>query len=75
MAYPCLRGDDLTSKDDFVEAFEKKVGAHPETFKTNPAGFAAELNKDASLRRLFREAVAEATEDGNVAAGMGCLFP
>jgi hypothetical protein len=69
-----LRGDDLSTKDDFAEAFQKKVGKHPRDFKTNPAGLAEALNSDNELRRLFHEAVKEATEGENATAGMGLLF-
>ena len=60
--------------------FEQCDGAHPDTYLDKPKEFAAILNgsgdANRKLRRLFREAVAEAepTTEEAAAAGLGNLF-
>jgi len=67
----------MTAKEEFVKAFESKVGKRPQEFKGSVKEFCKVLNEDAELREMFRDAVAEAkkgTLEEQTAQGLAQLF-
>lgn len=63
----------MIKKNEFSKIFEIKTGTLPETLKDTPKTLAAVLNKFPELKKLFREAVAEAKEASG--SGLNLLFP
>ena len=51
----------MTAKDDFVEEFIRIVDKHPNDFKNNPIAISAILNGYPILKKLWDQAVLEAT--------------
>ena len=67
----------MSAKDVFEDAVKTATGKELSAFKDKPKELADELNKDRTLKAMFRTAVAEANEESPedaAMAGMASLF-